>query len=550
MEKTLKILPLGGCGEIGMNMTVLQVDDQFYFIDCGLLFPDQGMPGVDLILPDVSVLLEHNIRPTAWLITHGHEDHIGALPYWYPKFPAPIYASDFTRELIKGKFAEAGIENAQFRPWVPLQTTPFRNIKVTPYIVNHSIAHALGFFIETKHGNVLHTGDFRIDSNPPEGSKTHENLEKAVAGKPVRIMLSDSTNSFQVGTDKSENDLVAGFEQVMEETSGVVVIATFASNIWRYQSAFDAAQKYGRKIFFLGRSLKKNFEIAEMLNLLHYEKDLIVNEDEFYRLPRNELCIVCTGSQGEQFSGASRLAFNMLEKFKLDDFDSVVFSARAIPGNEKSIGLLINQFSRLGCRIVTAKELDVHVSGHGYQEDLMTCIRIAKPECFMPVHGEYRHLRKHIELAEKVGVKPENCYLAENGDVVVAGPKPYGVVERVQSGRDYVCQGTVLSSDSDVYKTRLSLAKNGFFVVSYVMAHKGFTLAAKPVCLNKGVPVDYQKIESQLEAIFESSAAHCKGRKDFNDDTLADDLRLQVRRAIEQRAGYKCMVNILLQRIG
>lgn len=552
-EQKLRLIPLGGCGEIGMNMTVLQVDDKFYFIDCGLLFPDASLPGVEIILPEITWLEEQDIRPEAWLITHGHEDHIGSLPFLYPKFPVPIYGSPLTLEFIQGKFQEAGINNATFRTWVPGETVPFRNMRLTPFTVNHSIAHSLGFFIETKHGNILHTGDFRIDYKPPEGSMTHENIAKVVGRKKVQIMMSDSTNSFSKGTDLSENDLPQGFEKVISESKGAVIFCAFASNIWRYQSVVDAAVAEGRRVYLLGRSMVRNFEIAERLRLVKCPSGLMVDDEEIKRVPRSKLVVLCTGSQGEPFSGASRLAYNMLDKLKLDANDTVVFSARAIPGNEKSIGQLVNQFSRLGCRVVTAKEVDCHVSGHGYQEDLKACIRAANPKHFMPVHGEYRHLKKHIELAVECGVPIENCFLAENGDVVSVGPEAHGVIDRVPAGRDFVIKGGIVNSMSDVYRTRLGLAQSGLICVSFVLKERGGTLACKPKVSNRGVPMPDSEIEKRLPQAFErayAAVAKDAGKRDVKLDDLAEELRIQVRRAIESTANYKCMVSVLLSRVG
>ena len=584
MKKRLRVTPLGGCGEIGMNMTVLQVDDATYLIDSGALFPDAGMPGVDLVIPEITMLHKSRCKPEAWLITHGHEDHIGALSFMYRHFPAPIYASDFTIELIKGKFEDAGIRNATIIPWVPGVPVSFRNIRLTPFIVNHSIAHALGFFIETKHGNILHTGDFRIDYHPPEKSTTHENIAKVLGKKDVKLMLSDSTNSFVKGTDLSENDLVDSFEKIIDEkTNGALVVATFASNIWRFDSIAKAAQERGKKVFLFGRSLHRNFEISNKLGLLGFPKSLLLEEDELKGFPKNRLVVVCTGSQGEPFSGASRLAYGTFDKLRLDANDSVVFSARAIPGNEKSIGALINQFSRLGCEIITAKEIDCHVSGHGFQEDLKKVLSVAKPKFFMPVHGEYRHLKKHISLAVETGVPFENCFLVENGNTLEIGVEPYGIVEEVDSGRDYVCQGGVFNSMSDTYRTRLGVAKNGLIVVSYVVHRNLKELICNPEFTIKGVALEEEALGRICENAFKNvvqKAAESQestggknpksktkgkaavGRKESTSggmrqtqpgaknheevNAFEEALRLQLRRLIEQKINYKCIITVLL----
>lgn len=551
MDKgTLKILPLGGCGEIGMNMTILQVDDVHYFIDCGSLFPDSSQIGVELILPEITYLKDNAIRPHAWLITHGHEDHIGALPFIFPQFRAPLYASEFTIELIKEKFLEAGIQDAEFRLWEPGRTETLRALKVTPYTVNHSIADALGFFMETRHGNVLHTGDFRIDRIPPEKSQTHHNLQAVMGGKPIRLMLSDSTNAFVEGTDKSEDDLKAAFDHLMTHTPGTVVVTTFASNLWRHKSVIESALRTGRRIHLLGRSMRRNFDIGRRLGLMNTPLEAFVTEEELSTIPRRELCVLCTGSQGESFSGLSRLAYGSFDSVTLGHEDVAVFSSRSIPGNERSIGTIINQLYRIGCRVVTAKDMDVHVSGHGFQEDLKTTIRTANPEHFMPVHGEFRHLTKHIDLAIECGLAPEKCFLAENGDVVAAGPHAWGVIDRVASGRDFVCQGgTVQPSHGEHYKTRLAIGKNGLVCVSYVLPPEGFDLIAKPQFVNKGVPItDEHSLRRQLEGLYHDILETAQTRKDFSDHILSEELRIGLRRLLENRIHYKCVVVVLVQR--
>jgi ribonuclease J len=550
----LRITPLGGCGEIGMNMTVFQIDNHNYIVDCGALFPDATLPGVDLILPEVSWLTQQNFQLEAWLITHGHEDHIGALPHIYPKFPAPIYGSEFTLELIRGKLEEAGIKNVQYKLWIPDKTVAFRGLKLTPYRVNHSIVDALGFFIETKYGNILHTGDFRIDYNPPEQSMTHENIKTVIGQKPVHIMMSDSTNSFSKGSDKSENDLVHSFEDLMRKD-----VTTFASNVWRYKSIVEAAQKCGKKVFFFGRSMLKNYEIATKLGILKLTRDVVLSEDELKGFPKSKLVVVCTGSQGEVFSGASRLAFGTFHNVKLDANDAVVFSARAIPGNEKSIGALINQFTRLGCEVLTSKEVDCHVSGHGYQEDLLTVLRTAKPRHFMPVHGEYRHLKKHIELATKTGVSLENCHLVENGSLLHITDEFTEIATQIQSGRDYVCQGGVFNESGDVYKTRLNVAKHGLICVNFVMKERGYDLACSPSILNRGVPLDEQKFAAGLAKIYGQSLhalstalvdKPTKQKGSVNLEALKEEIRLQLRRALEKKINYKCSVAVTISRVG
>lgn len=549
-ELTVKIIPLGGCGEIGMNMTLFQIEGRWFFIDGGALFPDPTHIGVDLILPETTFIDENDIKPEAWLITHGHEDHIGALPVLYKKYPAPIYSTEFTIELIKAKFIDSNITDAIYHIWKVFTPTLFRNMKVTPFPVNHSIADATGFFIETRLGNILHMGDFRIDYAPPEKSMTHENLKKVLAGKPVTLMMSDSTNSFQQGTDKSETAIGPAFVEYFKSQQGAVIIATFASNIWRLQSVFSCAKETNRRVCLFGRTMFRNVEIAQRLGILNFNKDILIQLNEINSINRNEVCILCTGSQGEIFSGLSRLAWGSVTDFQINSFDMVMLSSRIIPGNEKSIEGVVTQLTRIGCKVITTKENNsIHVSGHGYAEDLKTCIQVAKPLAFMPVHGTYRHLKKHRELAIECGVLPENSYLVENGDVVLAAPEPQGVVDNIISGRDYVCPGGVYSQHSTIYKDRVNLVRTGVVSVSLIV-HKGvYTLASSPLVNAKGIEIDEDQFLKKIPQIYEQTYENVSKRKKFDFVNFQEELRISFRKYLENVYGFKTVVLVLIHKI-
>lgn len=547
MNDYIHIIPLGGCGEIGMNMTIFGVGSRYFFIDGGALFPDMSNIGVDLIIPSTRFLDDNEILPEAWLITHGHEDHIGALVYLFRKYPAPIYATQFTIELIKAKFLEAGIVDVEFFQWVYFKPTLFRNFKVTPFPVNHSIADASGFFLETPFGNVLHMGDFRIDYNPPEKTMTHENVRRAVGSKTVALMMSDSTNSFQQGTDKSEMHVYYALETYLNQSAGAVVVATFASNIWRMQTIFDAALKADRKIVLFGRTMLRNAEIGKRIGMLNYPDDLLVPVEQVHQYKKNKICILSTGSQGEVFAGLHRLAWNNFANFQLDANDKVIFSSRVIPGNEKPIDALITQLSRMGCDVITAREnSEVHVSGHAYQEDLTTCIKMANPKAFMPVHGTYRHLRKHIELAVSMGVPRENCFLVENGGVLEIRSDAVEIIDTITSGRDYVCPGGVFDQNSFLYKDRLALAKTGLVAVSLMLQKKTFKITALPGVSCRGIPMNDQELAKRLMTPLENTVAAFLKRKKSSVEILEDDLRLSTRRVVENLLNFKTTVVVLL----
>lgn len=550
-QKNVRIIPLGGCGEIGMNMTLLAVGDRFFFIDGGALFPDSTNIGVDLILPDTRYLDEKGIRPEAWLITHGHEDHIGALPFLFRKYPAPIYGTKFTLELIKAKFTEAGIQNVTYRTWTYFRPTPFRNLSVTPFPVNHSIADAAGFFMETPLGNILHMGDFRIDYNPPEKSTTHENLQRVLQDKEVTLMMSDSTNSFNLGLDGSEGDIGPVLEDAFEACTDAVIVATFASNIWRLQTIFAAAKKTGRKVLLFGRTMLRNVEIGQKLGFLNFNPEILIRPDElrtYGQSRRRQLCILSTGSQGEPFSGLYRLACGSLSEFQVTARDTVLMSSRIIPGNEKAIDEIITQFARIGCQVVTTKENPgIHVSGHGYAADLMTCIKVAKPLAFMPVHGTFRHLKKHRQLAISCGVSPENSFLVENGDVVMALPVPLGVVDKIHSGRDYVCPGGIYSQSSLIYKERVALVRSGVVAVSLHISLKNYQLIAAPQITGKGLVLDQNAISKKAAGLYNKIAPSVlQRRKKGSEKVIEEELRMALRKYLEDTLRIKTTILMLL----
>jgi ribonuclease J len=566
----LALLPLGGCGEIGMNMTILFVDDVAYFVDCGSLFPDMSQVGVDLILPGFSYLASRGIKPRAWIITHGHEDHIGGLPYFYPRFPAPIYAPPFAAELIEAKFADLSITNHKITVWQNHETHKIGSLRATPFPVNHSIPHATGLLLETPFGRVLHTGDFRIDAHPAEDFTTDQSIRDVLKGKRADIMMSDSTNSFVKGADLSESDLVPHFDELMTESLGALVVASFSSNIWRAKTVIESARRSGRSVYLLGRGTRKNVQISQKLGILPKDIPHLIEDKQLKKIDRKRLCILCTGSQGEPFSGLHRLAYDSVPQFRIDQGDTVAFSARSIPGNEKAITYLTNQLCRKGARVVHARDADIHVSGHGFQDDLIACIKAAQPRFFMPVHGEYRHLQQHIELAVAAGVQRDHCVLAENGScaALIDDGQDFAIIDQHEAARSYVCQGGVYVDEGEIFRDRNQLARNGLVVVSISLPrraprkaprHKAShvpdvagqiaELASEPLVGVFGVPVQASILVDEIPRILESALEGLSGRKDASDDTLAEELRVGVRKYIEGVARFKCLVKVFLHRV-
>jgi ribonuclease J len=549
MNKAFQVIPLGGCGEIGMNLTLWRVDDSWFFVDCGTLFADEHLPGMDLIFPSLDCVRERGIKPSAWLITHGHEDHIGALPFVYSEFPAPIYTTQFTAELIKEKFRGLELPAPEIHIWQVWNRTTFRQASVTPFPVNHSIPDACGLYFETKYGNLLHTGDYRVDRSAPEGSVTLDNLAKITAGRETLLMTGDSTNVFVPGRDREEKQIAESLLKLFDGVKGRVVVATFASNIWRVKSAFHAAHATGRKVVLLGRSLIRNYEICRRLGMIDdIDENIVISQEELKLYKPHEVCVLCTGTQGEVFSGANRLAFGTMDNIRLDGNDLVILSARSIPGNEKSIGVLINQFWRLGCRVLTGKEADVHVSGHGYSQDLADCIALVKPKMFMPLHGEYRNLVQHINVAMASGVPAECCHLVENGDVLTVAPEALGVTDRWDVGRDFVGSERVVSGSSDVLRNRVMLAKNGIVEISLVTDNSLSRMLGEPKIFVRGVNTRPNRVKDALIGSFRE-LQRSQRKSNWTEESLSEELRIAVRRELEAEVGYKCVVTMFVHRI-
>jgi len=378
---------------------------------------------------------------------------------------------------------------------------------------------------------------------------TLDNLTRVTAGRETLLMTADSTNVFVPGTDREEQQIATNLVKIFADVRGRVVVATFASNIWRVKSAFHAARASGRKVVLLGRSLLRNYDISKKLGLMsEFEEGLVVGQEELKLLQPSEVCVICTGTQGEVFSGANRLAFGSLDSLRLDGDDLVILSARAIPGNEKSIGILINQFWRIGCRVITGKEAEVHVSGHGYAQDLMDSIALVKPKYFMPLHGEFRNLVHHIRLANKAGVPPESCHLVENGDVLTIAPDALGVIDRWDVGRDFVGSDRVISGSADVLRNRVMLAKNGIVEISFVVDSTLSRMLDEAKIAVRGVNVSADRVSDALKSSFRSlMRAQRKGA--WTPESLSEELRIAVRRELEADVGYKCVVSLFVHRI-
>lgn len=501
-KSKLKIIPLGGLGEIGKNMTVMEYENDIIVIDCGLSFPDEDMLGVDLVIPDMTYLEENFDRIRGFVITHGHEDHIGAVPYAMQKFDAPVYGSKFTLALIKHKLDEHKIKNADLRTVVAGDVIELGCFKVEFIKVSHSIAGALAVAVTTPVGVVIHTGDFKVDYTPVDNEPIDIARFAYYGTKGVLALMMDSTNAEFFGSTPSEMELGATFEKVFDEAEGRIIVASFASNVYRIQQIADIATEHGRVICFQGRSMEMIADIASELGYLSIPAESIVGIEKLKKYSDNEVCVFTTGSQGESMSGLFRMA-NANHKLNIGHGDTVVISASAIPGNEKAVGKVINQLFQRGANVVYDRFADVHVSGHARREELKLMMRLIKPKFMIPVHGEARHLYHHALLAESLGISRSNIFVMDTGNVLELSARSGKIAGSVQSGNVLVDGAGVGDIGSAVLKERRLLSHDGVFVMVIAIKRDTGELAAEPEMISKGFVFakDSEELLQEVKAV-------------------------------------------------
>jgi ribonuclease J len=462
----LKLIPLGGLGEIGLNMMAVEYGDHILVVDSGLMFPEEYMPGVDVVIPDFQYLRDNRERVKWIVLTHGHEDHIGAMPFLLREFDLPVFGTSFTIELLKEKLREHSLpQDARLQKVKPGEISEFGPFKIEYIRVNHSIPDGVGLAIDTPEGILVHSGDFRMDQTPVDGQATDLLRFAHYGEKGVLALLSDSTNVEKQGFTLSEREVSRTLEGLMESSGRRVIVAVFASNITRIQQVVHLASRFHRKIHFSGKSMRTNVRIAKEEGLLRVPPDLEIEEHEIDRLADDKVVMITTGSQGEPMSSLTRMAENRHKGIKVRKGDIVILSSRFIPGNERAITAIINNLYRMGAEVVYERVSDIHSSGHAYQEELKLMLHIVKPKYFIPVHGEYRHLVKHAQLAGQTGMAPGRLLLVEDGMPVCFAGGEATVAKRVQTGRVLVDGKGVGDIGDVVLRDRRRLSGDGVVVV-------------------------------------------------------------------------------------
>lgn len=544
-HKSVRVVPLGGLDAIGRNLTVFETSSSILVVDCGIMFPTPEMPGIDLVIPDFNYLLSRKDKIKGLVITHGHEDHIGAVPFFLKEFDVPVYGSLLSLGLIRKRLEERPTGHKEkFTELVPGETINIGDFSVEPIPVNHSIPGGMGLVINSPCGRIIHTGDFKIDHTPQDGKVTDIARLAHHGEAGVLLLLSDSTNAEKPGYSGSEKKLNQKLFDIFSSARGRIIVATFASNISRIQQILNAAQKYNRKVIISGRSMQKNIEIAKSLGHLSYKENLIIDLKEAATTPDKKQTIICTGTQGEPMSALTRISNGTHRHFTGCTGDTIIITASVIPGNERTIGVVINALLKQGAIVHYEKEKDIHVSGHGSQEELKLMIGLTRPKFFMPIHGEYKQLKAHANLALEMNIPSSHVQVAENGDVLELTARHFKRIEK-HPIRTVFLEGNYIGDiTGDIIKERQMMSTDGIIIVTLVL-QEGF-LVQDPIITTKGfAPKHDDKVLKLIK-----NHLNQKLVKIFEKQRSSGDIKSQTKRAIlnmlQKQTGVAPLVEINL----
>ncbi|WP_097027683.1 ribonuclease J [Clostridium peptidivorans] len=483
----VKVIALGGLGEIGKNITAIEYDDEIIVIDCGLAFPDTEMYGIDLVIPDITYLLNNSEKVKGFVLTHGHEDHIGGLPYVLKQLNVPVYGTRLTLELVKSKLEEHNmLSNCTLFEVKPGEEVKTERFKVEFIRTCHSIADACALAIQTPEGTIIHTGDFKIDYTPIDGEVINLHRFAKLGSQKVLLLMADSTNVERPGYTVSEKIIGENLTRIFSNAKGRVIVASFASNINRIQQIINSSLFYGRKVAFSGRSMEKISKIAMELGYMQLPEDQLISVDDIDKYPADKITIITTGSQGEPMAALSRIAYGAHKKISIEKGDLVIISASPIPGNEKPISKLIDELFKKGAEVIYNALEEVHVSGHACQEELKLMHTLIKPKFFMPVHGEYRHLRQHGLLAESLGMDSKNIFLLETGQTLELSRNSARRSGRVTSGAVMIDGLGIGDVGNIVLRDRKHLSQDGILTVVVTIDKASFTVISGPDIITRG----------------------------------------------------------------
>ncbi len=534
-DETVRITPLGGLGEIGANMTVFETNTSAIIVDVGMSFPEESMLGVDILIPDFDYVRKIKNKIKGILITHAHEDHIGAMPYFFKEFQFPIYATPLPLGMISNKFEEHGLkaERSYFRPVQKRQLYQIGDFEVEFIHITHSIIDASALAITTKAGTIIHTGDFKIDHTPIDGYPTDLNRLAYYGDRGVMLLMSDSTNSHKEGITKSESSVGKTFDTIFSSCKGRVIMSTFSSNIHRVYQAIERGVKYGRKVCVIGRSMERNLFTAMELGYVNLDKKIFVDADQVSKYPDNEVLIVTTGSQGETMSALYRMATDEHKYIKIKSTDQVIISAKAIPGNESSVSTVLNYLLKSGARVAYQDFSEIHVSGHASIEEQKLMLRLIKPKFFLPVHGEYNHIVKHKETAMECGIEEKNIYLMNDGDQMEVCEKYLKRVKTVKTGKVFIDNQINKQISDEIVKHRQNLADAGVAVI-IAQIDKNEKRLIQTRVITYGLVADNQTAHftKEMQGIIEQFLANLKDEILLDHWALEGKIRQAVRKHI------------------
>ncbi len=486
-EPKLNLIPLGGMGEIGKNLMVVKFEESILILDCGLMFPEEDMLGIDIVIPDITYLLENKDLVCGVVLSHGHEDHIGALPYVLKQLKVPVYGTKLTLGLLQDKLKEQGLaEEARLKEVKPREIISIGPFKVELVRVSHSVPDAVSIVVYTPVGKIVYTGDFKIDHTPVDGEITDFFRLAQLGEEGVLVLISDSTNVEHLGYTMSERMVGDAFDEVFRQAKERIIVATFASNIHRLQQAINTAHRYGRKVSVVGRSMINVINIACELGYLQIPEGTLVEIEEAKRLPKNKIVFLSTGSQGEPMSALTRMALGEHRLVEILPGDTIIISATPIPGNEKLVARIIDQLFKRGANVIYDSISEIHVSGHASREELKLMLNLVKPKFFVPSHGQYRMLIKHAALAKSMGIPPENVFVVENGQIIEFGRQSGRFAGRVAAGRVLIDGLGIGDVGNIVLRDRKQLSQDGIMVVVVTIDRESGQLVAGPDIVSRG----------------------------------------------------------------
>ena len=514
-QQKLQVIPLGGLGEIGKNMTVIRVDDEILLIDAGLMFPEDDMLGIDLVIPDITYLIENREKIKAIVLTHGHEDHIGALPYVLKQIDVPVYGTKLTLGILTGRLKEHSVSCEKLKTVAPGDVINIGCFSVGFIRVNHSIPDAVGLSIRTPVGMIVHTGDYKLDYTPIDGEMTDFRRFSDLGNRGVLLLLADSTNAEREGHTPSERTVGAAFDKAFHNAKQRIIVATFSSNVHRIQQVIDTAVRYKRKVAVLGRSMVNVVTISLELGYISAPEGTIIDIDEINFYSPNQVVVITTGSQGEPMSALTRMAVGEHRKVTIVPGDTIIISATPIPGNEKLVSKTIDHLLKLGANVIYGRGEGIHVSGHASQEEIKLMHNLVRPKFFIPVHGEYRHLIKHAKLAQELGMPKENIFIGENGQVIEFTHDTGAVVGKVTAGRVLVDGLGVGDVGNIVLRDRRQLSQDGILIIVLTMNKETGEVVAGPDIVSRGFVYvrESEELMDEARARVEQALDRCQDER-------------------------------------